>query len=373
MERANALALDIYRAAAVGKADNLAMSPLGIEAAMVAMAVGAKGATADELNALVKTAAPATQDVFDAYTDVLAPGSRNGSYSLELATRIWAAQGSAIEPSYTNACTRLRCDAPALVDFHQPDLVAKNVNEWIAGKTKHKIERLVDKNAVDPKTQLILGNAVYFKANWNSKLQPARTEQADFFVDDKTKAKTRVPMMHSAVELNGYATFPDCEVLQLQYEQPSNLTFVVVLPKAGVGLASVEQKLTRATWDEWMNGLRGRQVEMYLPRFKAQSQLMLGQALSSLGMKRAFTGDADFTGLVQKPGVFFSDMLHGATVEIDEQGTVAAAATVTAFVMAAPGGEQEKPVVFRADRPFMYAIRDRRNGAIMFMGHVTKP
>ena len=374
VQRANALALDIYRAAAANKADNLALSPLGIEAAVVAMNAGARGVTAEEMNALVRapgSAGQASQDAFDAYADVLAPGSRNGSFTLDLSTRIWAQQGVTIDPGYVSSCARLHCEPPAVVDFHQPDAVVRNVNDWIATKTNHRIERLIDQKSIDPRMQLLLGNAVYFKASWMSKFLPARTEQADFFVDEKTTA--RVPMMHSAIETFGYASFPDCEVVQMQYEQPSNLTFVVVLPKQSVGLAALEQKLTRATWDDWMGGLRAHPVDLYLPRFKAQSRLSLGQVLTSLGMKHAFTADADFTGLVQKPGVFFSDMFHGASVEIDEQGTVAAAATITAFVMAAPGAQQEKPVVFRADRPFVYAIRDRRNGALMFVGHVTKP
>ena len=373
VQRANALALDVYRAAAANKADNIALSPLGIEAAMVAMNAGARGATAEEINALVRApggAGPATQDVFDAYTDVLTPGHRNGSYTLELSTRIWAAQMASIEPTYAASCARLHCDAPTTVDFRQADAVARNVNEWIAAKTNHRIEKLIDARAIDPRMLLLLGNAVYFKADWNSKFLPERTEQANFFVDAKTTA--RVPMMHSATETFGYASFPDCEVVQMMYAQPSNLTMVVVLPKPNVAVAAVEQKLTGATWDEWMAGLRGRQVDLFLPRFKAESHLSLGQTLSTLGMKRAFTGDSDFTGLSKTPGVFFSDVVHGATVEVDEHGTVAAAATITPFVTAAPG-ERETPVVFRADRPFLFAIRDRRTGALMFLGRVTKP
>ena len=372
VQRANALALDVYRTAASTNPGNIAMSPLGIAAAIVAMKAGARGATADELNALVGLPAggPSGQDAFDAYKDVLAPGSRQGSFTLNLSTRIWAAQGVAIEPAYVPSCARVHCDAPDVVDFKQPEAVARTVNGWIATQTSHKIEQLIDARAIDPKMMLLLGNAVYLKANWMTKFLPERTQQADFFVDPKTAV--RVPMMQNGTETMGYASFADCEVVQMQYEDPSGLTMVIALPKPNVGVVALEQKLTGATWDEWMGGLRAHSVDLGLPRFKAESRILLGQTLGKLGVKRAFTGEADFKGLAPTPGIFFSDVLHAATVEVDEVGTVAAAASITAVVMAAPG-QTVQPVVVRVDRPFLFAIRDRRSGAILFSGRVAKP
>jgi serpin B len=161
-------------------------------------------------------------------------------------------------------------------------------------------------------------------------------------------------------------------VLELPYA--GHLSMVVLLPKQVEGLRGLEKGLTASAVQKWTSGLRTRKVRVDLPRFTLTQQFRLADVLGSMGMPLAFSGQADFSGMSTAEGLMLSEVLHKAFVDVTEEGTEAAAATaVIAAPPAAPVEEREEPVVFRADHPFLFLVRDSRTGAVLFLGRVSEP
>jgi serpin B len=181
----------------------------------------------------------------------------------------------------------------------------------------------------------------------------------------------KVPLMHLMHELR-YAETDSYQVVQLSYRD-SGYAMVVWLPRKMDGLAALEKQLTTDGTTPSLEKLDSKEVDLFLPRFKVKSQIALAEVLQSLGMKQAFTKSANFSGITDEP-LWISAVIHEAVVEVDEKGTEAAAATAIVFpTAAAPAEEPPKPKLFRADHPFVYAIRHRETGDVLFWGRVEKP
>ncbi len=172
-----------------------------------------------------------------------------------------------------------------------------------------------------------------------------------------------------------YAEVDEAQIIELPYADDGEISMIVILPEE-VGLDRLEATLNAATLNEWLDALGDREVEVFLPRFKTMSRLELGPTLEKLGMPSAFdTKSADFSGMSSEPGLFISQVVQKAYIAVDEEGTEAAAVTAMAAEAAAALGQEDppKPAVFRADRPFVYLIRDKRTGAILFLGRIVDP
>jgi len=218
---------------------------------------------------------------------------------------------------------------------------------------------------------LVLTNAVYFHGNWADPFKKDRTKEEDFHVTATDTIK--VPMMHRSGEFR-YAAVADLQILELPYGDGS-LSMVVLLPQTVDGLADLESMLTRQNLQRWTKSVKHEEeVKVYLPKFKTTSQFQMADTLKAMGIELAFTADADFSGMTGDHDLFISAVIHKAFVDVNEEGTEAAAATgVVMKRTAAPVQEPKKPPVFRADHPFVFMIRDNRNGAILFLGRITNP
>ena len=179
-----------------------------------------------------------------------------------------------------------------------------------------------------------------------------------------------LPMMNKAKKFR-YAETEEVQVLELPYAG-NDLSMVVLLPRKVDGLAGLEKGLDAARYAGWTKGLRMREVQLALPKFKMTSEFGLNGTLGALGMKDAFTPKADFSGMDGKKDLYISAVVHKAFVDVNEEGTEAAAATGVAVNMKSVQLPQE-PVVFRADHPFLFVIRDNRTGSILFLGRVADP
>ena len=217
-------------------------------------------------------------------------------------------------------------------------------------------------------TVLILTNAIYFKAQWTSPFAPYLTKPDEFQASASEKVK--VDMMHLTGHFR-YAEDKTAQILELPY-QGANLAMVVVLPRAVDGLAALEQSLSLSTLESSLKLLASHRVEISMPRFKLTAQCELKSSLSALGMPIAFdAGKADFSGMTGSRDLVISAVVHKAFVEVDEKGTEAAAAT--GVVMARTAFVAAPPTVFRADHPFLFLIRDKENGSILFLGRLARP
>ncbi|MDQ7781194.1 MAG: serpin family protein, partial [Planctomycetota bacterium] len=228
------------------------------------------------------------------------------------------------------------------------------------------IKDIVGKGVLTELTRLVLANAIYFKGDWALKFKVESTREAPFLLSGDGKAN--VPMMNQTATFK-YAENDLLQVLELPYVS-EELAMDILLPRNPDGLGELEAKLTADALAGWLSGLRAAEVVVAIPKFTMTRDFNLSGVLGKMGMPSAFTGEADFSGMNGKEhDLFISAVLHKAFVEVNEEGTEAAAATV---VVVRATSVRER-LTFRADHPFVFLIRDLRSGSILFMGRVVNP
>lgn len=351
------------------EAGNLFFSPASISAALAMTTAGAKGETRQEMLAVLH----AGEDP-SAWLSGMGGLSRllNASgegYTLQLANRLWGQDGFPFQADYL---TQLEADFAAplgQLDFTgAPEPSRQTINDWVADQTRERIKDLLPKGSVTSLTRLVLTNAIYFKADWRDAFNQKLTREQPFFCADGKQVK--LPLMNQEKEF-AYAEDAAVQVLELPYKS-GGLSMVVILPREQQGLAAVERQLTDEKLAGWLGQLTPQKVKVWFPKFKLETQFSLAEALKELGMPRAFGSGAEFGGMSTAAPLSISDVVHKAFVEVDEQGTEAAAATgVIMVTRAAP--IQAEPKVFRADHPFLFLIRHRESGAVLFTGRLSQP
>jgi serpin B len=242
------------------------------------------------------------------------------------------------------------------------------INRWTEDHTKEKIKDLFPAGSLDAQTRLVLTSAIYFYGKWQDPFVTSRTQPAPFTLP--TGATTQANFMNQTSHF-GYTETPSAQILEMRYAG-AGIAFDVLLPKALTGLRDLEKSLTPEKLTGWLGNLTTRDVQVSLPKFRAESEFSLHKALSTMGMPTAFTDKADFSGIDPKGGLAISEVVHKAFVDVSEQGTEAAAATgiaMRATAMRMP----EQAVVFRADHPFIFLIRDTRTGGVLFIGRLMNP
>ena len=373
VDGANQFAIDLYQQLRSTEG-NLFFSPSSISTALAMAYAGAAGQTATEM---------ATTLHFPASTDELQSGMRTlqtlwftsdekSGIQLRLANRLWGQQGCEFSTRFL-AITRDDYQAELTrLDFAKSEQARQTINAWVEQQTEHKITDLIPPSVLSSDTRLVLTNAVYFHGDWTKPFAQAGTSEQDFHLTSSDKQK--VPLMHQSAGLR-YGAVDDLQVLELPYGD-GRLSMVVLLPNEIDGLGGLEAQFSSQHLQQWIASLhRVEEVEVYLPKFKTTSQFQLASTLSALGMPSAFDANtADFSGMTGGKDLYFSAVLHKAFVDVNEEGTEAAAAT--GMVAVPPRRferEPQPPPVFRADHPFLFLIRDHRTGAILFFGRMIDP
>ena len=347
-------------------------SPGSISTALGMAYVGARGETAQQMAKTLHFSGPQENlpAAFAELNKTLNAGAAAGGYQLSIANRLWGQRGQDFVPAFL-ATVRDQFDAElAAVDFVQDSEGTRQlINTWVADKTQQKITNLIPAGSLTPLTRLVLTNAVYFKGDWAKPFSKPATQEANFHVtSDKT---TRAPQMAQTTEF-GYWAGDGLKLLELNYAK-CDLSMVVILPETVDGLPELEAQLSAAKLDQWIKNLRPTKVQVFLPRFKATSEFSLKDVLAKLGMPLAFDpAGADFSGISSGEKFSISAVIHKAYVDVNEEGTEAAAATGVVMVARAAIRPQAPPV-FRADHPFLFLIRDRQSGSILFLGRMQNP
>jgi len=374
-EGCNRFAFDLY-ARLKGAEGNLFLSPYSISTALTMTYAGARGETADQM-AKVLCLPASGEDVHGAYgalqNDLNAAGAK-GAFDLVVANRLWGQKGYGFLPDYLALVEKKYGAGLEQVDFAGATEAARQtINVWIEKQTRDKIKDLLKPGVLDAMTRLVLTNAIYFKGKWAEEFDKKLTRDEDFFLTPEKKVAA--PLMHQKAKF-GYFEGDGLQALELPY-QGDRLTMVVLLPKRNVppgakdGLAALETALSAEKLAEWIGQLRRREVQVALPRFKTTAEFSLAETLVAMGMADAFNPNAaDFSGMTGTKDLFISAVVHKAFVDVNEEGTEAAAATgVVVGVTSMP----EPPPVFRADHPFLFLIRDTKTGAILFLGRILDP
>jgi serpin B len=312
---------------------------------------------------------PATEDpeMKDYYDDLL----ERRRVILHVVNRLWAQTGHAFLQEFVK---RLRDDYRAplgALDFHEEAEQARvAINKWVADATEQRIEELIARGQITSDTKLVLTNAVYFKAHWTEEFELSATQAAPFFLAGGKKTKT--PLMRR-VGFYQLARLDGGMLLELPYGDGS-LVMDVALPTAKDGLARVEDLYVKSGLQPWLRSLGLAHVDVMLPRFQTSSSFELSETLSALGMPKAFHyPGADFSGIDGTHDLFIARVVHQAFVDVDENVTEAAAATTVVSEVLESEAEMETPVVFRADHPFLFFVRDTQTGAMLFVGRLADP
>jgi len=354
---------------------NLFFSPYSISTALAMTYAGAKGQTETQMaQALRFPTSPVVPDrrqfasAFGKIIKDLNSRGKKGSYELTVANALWGQKGYGFLEEFLEIIETKYEGRLSEVNFVTAAEMARNkINTWVEKKTKGKIRNLIARGVLNSMTRLVLTNAIYFKGNWASQFEKKRTRPAPFTLIGGDKID--VPMMNKT-EKFGYMETEDFQGLELPYVD-NELSMIIFLPKANDGLADFEKTLSTENLLQWLGRLRKRKVIVSIPKFRMTSQFSLASVLKSMGMTDAFMPNmADFSGMNGKRDLFISAVIHKAYVDVNEEGTEAAAATGITIGATSIGPRQP---VFRADHPFLFLIRDNQTGSILFLGRVMNP
>ena len=359
-------ALDLY-SKLKEEEGNLFFSPYSISTALAMTYGGARGNTAKQM-AEVLHFTMGQEQLHPTFTDleaVLQDVQKEGKVQLYIANSLWPQKDYPFRQQYLSLIQKHYGSSVTPVDFVKATEEARRIiNTWVADETKKKITDLIRKGDLDPLTVLVLVNAIYFKGNWAIQFDPELTEIADFTLPGG--GKKQVPMMHQRGTY-GYRELDGLQVLELPYEG-EQLSMCILLPRNPNGLSKLENSLSPEKVDSWLSDPLKVTARIFLPKFKiAWGTVELNKPLMALGIRDAFIGGkADFSGMDGTMNLFIDLVLHKAFVEVNEEGTEAAAAT--AVIM-----KKRAARIFRADHPFMFMIRDNATGSILFLGRVVDP
>jgi serine protease inhibitor len=352
---------------------NLTVSPASISLALCMLYAGARGQTEAEMKDTLnlplrgKELAAAAGKLLEE----LAVFDGNCGLQLQIANSLWGQTGFNFLLEFLETLRTIYKSELGELDFSAAPVEAcDRVNTWVAEHTADRISNMLTPAAVNELTRLILVNAVYFKSAWEDKFEEDATTPAAFWVTPERSVEARLMRRTGAY---AYAESPLWQALRIPYSM-GYFSMTVLLPKHKGWLGEFEESLDAGFFDELDKVIAHREVKLYLPKFRIEGSFQLGPLLQSMGMRRSFAPDvADFSGITTSEPLFISNVIHKTFIEVDEQGTEAAAATAMVMVAGCAPGEPEEPVVFRADHPFTFLIRDERTGSILFMGRLANP
>ena len=368
----NEFALDLYaklKAEAQKGDGNLFFSPASIETALAMAYAGARGDTAAEMKRVLH---------FTLEDNKLHPAmgelakklsTQKQGLKLAIANALWGQKGYNFLPGFL-AINR-NCYEAGLkeVDYiNAAEEARKTINGWVEDKTNDKIKDLIKRGVLTDDTRLVLTNAIYFKGTWKIKFEKKNTKKEKFHLSDKKSVRADMMKMKKA-QLK-YMKGESFAALELPY-RGEEFSMVILLPDKVDGLADLEKSLAAKNLDRWLSRMFKQKVdEVAIPRFKMTKDFELGNTLREMGMPTAFVyPKADFSGMDGTRELFIGNVIHKAFVEVNEEGTEAAAAT--AVVMKAGCATPPKRKLFIADHPFLFLLKDNTTGTILFMGRVA--
>lgn len=361
----NAFSLKLFNNLALANSggDNLFISPLSVS---IAMAMTSNGANGQTLNAIDSAMGFSnfSQSQLNAYYNKLITQlpTLDPKTTLNIANSVWYRQGFSVLPQFISTDSSFYKAEVSALDFSSPSAV-NTINNWVSDHTNGKIPTII--NSIPSDERMYLINALYFKSTWQESFDPAKTQAASFYV--KAGNTVQAQFMNGTVDVNSYYD-TNVTVFELPYSGNS-YSMVIVQPQTGKTLTDIITGLDGTQWNTWMKALKPAQAQVSLPKFAYSYNTSLNNALTAFGMGLAFSDGADFSK-ISSTGLKISDVKHKAYIAIDETGTEAAVVTsvgvtVTDAPITAPN--------YNVNHPFIFAIRERNSGLIIFAGLVNNP
>jgi serine protease inhibitor len=350
---------------------NLFFSPYSISTCLAMTWAGARGDTESQMAGVLhfSTVQTGLHSQFGTLQNQLNAVQEKKAVALNIANGLWAQKDHSFLPAFLQIATRDYAAKVKQVDFStDAESARKDINDWVSGKTADRIQNLIPSGALDAMTRLVLVNAIYFKGQWATQFKPSNTEPAPF---ETAPGQTSSAQFMNLTDNFGYAEADGLQLLELPYAG-GDLSMVVLLPAETNSFKDFENGLSEEKLTGWLTQARKQKVNVFLPKFKLTQQFALADTLAAMGMTDAFSPSADFSGMDGVRDLYISTVIHKAFVEVNEEGTEAAAAT--GMVAVGMIAMQPAPLpVFRADHSFLFLIRDIHSGSILFLGRVADP
>jgi serine protease inhibitor len=364
----NAFGFDLFQQLRRQDANkNLFFSPLSVTVALAMTYNGAAGETKNAMARALKIEGMNHAELNRASADLLkALKSSDPKIELAIANSLWARSGMRFNEDFLARNRQFYGAEISTLDFNSPQSTA-TINRWVSASTKGKISQIVDK--IDPQQVMFLINAVYFKGQWQRRFEKTLTKEQPFHLLGGQQKP--VPMMAQSGNYF-YHRGDNFQAVSLPYGK-GGVSLYLFLPDQGSPLDEFLKGFSFQKWEEWVNNFKDTLGDVQLPRFKLDYEKTLNDSLKAVGMGVAFNQrEADFSGIRPERDLYISEVKHKAVVEVNEEGTEAAAATSVGVAVTSVQQPRER-FTFVADRPFLMAIRDSQTGAILFMGSVMDP
>jgi serpin B len=367
----NVFAFDLYKSLKT-KDGNLFYSPYSLSTALAMTYAGARTDTEKQIAATMHfdLSQARLHPAFDNLDLELAKRGQNlkgnETFKLSNVNAIWGQKDYTFQAAYLDALAQYYGAGLRVLDFKQsPDASRVTINDWVSSQTNNKIKDLLPQGVIDTLTRLVLTNAIYFNATWDSPFKKETTSDGQFNL--LNNSKVTVPMMRQTASFS-YASGDNYQAVELPYSG-KELSMVILVPKAGQ-FAAFENSLNAAQLATVTGNLKTAYVSLSMPKFKYDSSFALKGTLSAMGMPVAFTDAADLSGMTGNRDLVIKEVVHKAYVGVDEAGTEAAAASAVIAGVTSVG-----PIAMELtiDRPFIFLIRDLKTGTILFMGRVMNP
>lgn len=359
------LLANVYTEELADEDNSFMISPLSLSMALSMTMNGAEGETKSAIQETLKLKGFTSDEINNYYKKLrVALLKTDPSTKLSIANSLWTNQNVLIKDEFVRKNNEFFNSSVRSVNFSDTKTV-REINNWVSSNTNGLIEKVIDNT--NPEDLMYLINAIYFKGIWTSEFNKNNTHQKTFTFEDG--ATVNVDMMSQTDKFN-YKEFDDLQLVELPYGNGA-FSMLVLLPKGQKKILDIINSLSNSVyWSELQSGLSEFEVELYLPKFKTKYSKKLNNVLINMGMGLAFTNDADFSGMSDIPAKI--DFVKQDTyISVDEVGTEAAAVTTVGMVMTSIP-EQPQKVIFNANKPFIYVIRENSTGSILFTGIVKK-
>jgi serpin B len=346
--------------------ENVMLSPLSVSLALAMTYNGANSETKTAMEKTLKVYGLTPDDINKSYFDLVnALKSIDQKVLLEIANAIYYRKDFEVENNFIKTNQQYYNAEVSSLDFSSPNAL-KTINGWVAAKTRNKIETILDE--IKPSQVMFLLNAIYFKGIWTKEFNKKSTELQSFYLKDGSTIQTETMQRSDTLPYTSNSLF---SAVQLSYGKEKYNMFVF-LPEPGKNLQDMITKLNSDNWETWMKSFNMTQnVDIKFPKFKYEYDIKLNDVLTEMGMGVAFTGAADFTRINRDGGLYIDYVKHKSFIEVNEEGTEAAAVTIVAIDKTSAG--EPKKVAFYVNRPFLYAITEKSTGAVLFIGTVKNP
>lgn len=371
----NNFSFDLYKKIIEQDSSNVFFSPIGLSTAFAQVYIGSDKKTKNEIanvfgfnNSLVEF----PNEFLDFSNQVFSPEAKS-TIELLNANSIWVNNKFELKPEFVKSLEDNFNSKVFALDVSKPSECADQVNAWVKNSTLDKINNMISKKDIEPETVFLLLNSLYFKDKWLNTFDEKNTREDMFSVSASEKVK--IQMMNTAGFFS-YAQHQNYDALQIPYST-KNYSMLILLPKDISGIFNLEKTLDSINVENILNELKKNEVCLALPKFKFEYEIQnLKSLLQQLGVLQAFDeSGAEFSGLINSPSnknIFLSDVLQKTFVEVNEEGTEAAATTLIK-VNSFTRGSHPDPIYFRADHPFLFFIIENNTKCILFMGRCLNP